>query len=303
MEQNTPLVSICVITYNSAKYVIETLDSAKSQTYKNIELIISDDCSTDNTVEICKQWIECNGSIFKRVELLESAINTGVSANLNRSFSACKGEWVKAIAGDDILLENCIADNINFLDYNPEAEIVFSKVQPFGDSSAIERMNKVFSKSYAKLCLTQKDINKLLLLGNFIPAATTFMKKDLWEQSGGYDENIPLMEDWPFWIKVGHMNKRFYFNPIETVKYRMHEKSLSGSEKPSQRYMESMTKAKEYADSVLLQHHKFLWLYTKGRGFKTTKPFLKAIVKLLVLLVNPMSYYLLYLRLKVMYSN
>ncbi len=51
------LVSIVVITYNSAKFILETLESSKAQTYKNIELIISDDCSTDNTVEICQQWI------------------------------------------------------------------------------------------------------------------------------------------------------------------------------------------------------------------------------------------------------
>ena len=53
VEENNPLVSINVITYNSSKFVLETLESAKAQTYQNIELIVSDDCSTDNTVEIC----------------------------------------------------------------------------------------------------------------------------------------------------------------------------------------------------------------------------------------------------------
>jgi alpha-1,3-rhamnosyltransferase len=65
-----PLVSIVVITYNSSDYVLETLESAKDQTYKNIELIISDDCSTDNTVEICKNWLEENKERFKHTELI-----------------------------------------------------------------------------------------------------------------------------------------------------------------------------------------------------------------------------------------
>ncbi len=52
-----PLVSIIVCTYNSSKYVLETLESAKEQTYQNVELIVSDDCSTDNTVELCRKWI------------------------------------------------------------------------------------------------------------------------------------------------------------------------------------------------------------------------------------------------------
>lgn len=58
MEQ--PLVSVSVITYNSAKTVLETLESIKAQTYQNLELIVSDDCSTDNTVELCRNWIEQN---------------------------------------------------------------------------------------------------------------------------------------------------------------------------------------------------------------------------------------------------
>ena len=60
-----PLVSIIVITYNSAKYVLETLESAKNQTYQNIELIISDDCSIDNTVDICTRWLNENKDEIK----------------------------------------------------------------------------------------------------------------------------------------------------------------------------------------------------------------------------------------------
>ena len=59
-----PLVSIIVITYNSSKYVLETLESAKAQTYQNIELIVSDDCSTDNTVEICQNGSKTKNDLF-----------------------------------------------------------------------------------------------------------------------------------------------------------------------------------------------------------------------------------------------
>ena len=55
-----PLVSICVITYNSSKTVVETLESIKNQSYSNIELVVSDDCSPDNTVELVQQWLEKN---------------------------------------------------------------------------------------------------------------------------------------------------------------------------------------------------------------------------------------------------
>ena len=61
MSDYNPLVSVVVITYNSCKYVRETLESAKMQTYRNIELIVTDDGSTDATVDICRKWLEANG--------------------------------------------------------------------------------------------------------------------------------------------------------------------------------------------------------------------------------------------------
>ena len=106
--EKQPLVSIIVITYNSSKYVLETLESAKAQTYQNIELIVSDDCSIDNTVEICREWIENNKERFVRTELITAEKNTGIPANCNRGVKAAQGEWVKLIAGDDILYNNCI---------------------------------------------------------------------------------------------------------------------------------------------------------------------------------------------------
>ena len=79
-----PLVSIVIITYKSSAYVLETLESAKAQTYRNIELIVTDDCSPDNTVEICKDWIENNKDCFVRTELITVPENTGISLNCNR---------------------------------------------------------------------------------------------------------------------------------------------------------------------------------------------------------------------------
>ena len=70
------MVSIIVITYNSAKYVLETLESARAQTYQNIELIISDDGSQDNTVEMCKDWLSENNKCFVSTELLTVEKNT-----------------------------------------------------------------------------------------------------------------------------------------------------------------------------------------------------------------------------------
>ena len=96
-ENQCPLVSVVVITYNSAQYVLETLNSIKEQSYSNIELIISDDCSKDKTVEICRDWLAKNKEKFVRTELITVEKNTGTSANINRGIKASKGKWIKSI--------------------------------------------------------------------------------------------------------------------------------------------------------------------------------------------------------------
>ena len=89
MSKEQPLVSVPVVTYNSANTILETLESIKAQTYPNIELIISDDCSTDNTIELCLEWLELYKERFTRTEVLTVEKNTGVSANVNRCWNAC----------------------------------------------------------------------------------------------------------------------------------------------------------------------------------------------------------------------
>ena len=74
-----PIVTVIVYSYNSSQYIFETLESIRNQTYPSLMLIISDDCSTDNTVEICKKWIDKNESRFIKTKLLTYEKNTGIS--------------------------------------------------------------------------------------------------------------------------------------------------------------------------------------------------------------------------------
>ena len=108
-----PLVS--VVTFNSEKFVFDTLESVKGQTYQNIELIITDDSSTDNTVAICSKWISENKERFTGVRLITSDFNTGITANRNRGFFAANGDWIKHVDGDDLLLPSCVQDYVEFV--------------------------------------------------------------------------------------------------------------------------------------------------------------------------------------------
>lgn len=235
------LVSVRVITYNSSKTVIETLDSIYNQTYPNIELIISDDCSKDDTVEICREWITMNKERFIRVELLTVPQNTGVSANCNRAESACKGQWIKGIAGDDILAPNCIEEFVRFVEQNPEATYVFCKMEGFGRPQAEvdEYMNRCFDYSFFSLT-TEEQYHRLVFKGNCLPAPALFYNLERAQKEAFVnDERIPMVEDYPKWMQMTKAGVHFHFIDKVLVRYRLSENSISTTTIPSQRTRQS----------------------------------------------------------------
>ena len=129
IDDKKPTVTVSVTTYNSAKYVAETLESIKNQSYPNLILQISDDCSTDNTIDICKSWINKNKDRFVKTKIIVPESNTGVTGNCNRAWDACETRYFKGIAGDDLLLPYCIEKNMQYVTQHPEAIFVFSKIQ------------------------------------------------------------------------------------------------------------------------------------------------------------------------------
>ena len=102
-------ISIIVLTYNSENYVLGTLESAYRQDFDgDIELIVSDDASSDGTVRLCEDWLKKHEDRFIDTILMTSPENTGVTANIDRACRRATGEWLKVIAGDDVLMDDCI---------------------------------------------------------------------------------------------------------------------------------------------------------------------------------------------------
>ena len=225
------LVSVVVVTYNSEDTVIETLDSIKEQSYQNIELIITDDCSKDNTISICERWLKENKNRFNNTLLIKSAKNTGVSANCNRGNLSAKGEWIKEIAGDDILLPNCIQDNIKFITKHENANIVFSNCVRFKIQNEQRILGKEILTEQYKNILNSDSKTQLSLLykHNFLPAASSFVRTTYFKESP-YNERYKNLEDYPYWYKSVKKGEKLYYFDSVTVLYRESE-TLSQSKK------------------------------------------------------------------------
>lgn len=223
-----PLVSIIVVTYNSSKYVLETLESAKSQTYQNIELIISDDSSSDETVEICTQWLKKNKNRFVRTELITTAKNTGIPANFNRGILACKGDWVKLIAGDDLLLDDAILNLVNFSDNTASSDFIFADFTYINNEGISLNKNSDINKLFFNLDSFEQNKNLLVGSNFMIPALTGFILKKTLINLGCFDEEIKYCEDYPMWLKATNNGHRLSFLDLKVAKYRIHSESITG---------------------------------------------------------------------------
>lgn len=232
MEFN-PLVSVGILTYNSAKYIIEALESVKKQTYENIELIVSDDCSKDDTVEICRKWIEANKSRFVNTDLITVEKNTGTSANCNRLLAACKGEWLKELAGDDALFKDSIEEFIRYINSNPEAKCVVGCIKEYRNT--FEEQNVVDVKSMHfrnndKVLdeSAEKQFMKLIHGNTFIPPAS-IINVQVMRDLGGYDEKYGVLEDRPFYIKLTKAGYKVYGMNAFVLQYRSSGSNVFGN--------------------------------------------------------------------------
>jgi alpha-1,3-rhamnosyltransferase len=305
ISKDPSLVSVIVMTYNAGRFVIDTLESISTQTYDNIELIISDDYSTDDTLKLCRQWIEENKEQFIRTELITVSENTGVSSNCNRSIHAAQGEWIKFIAADDILLPNCIEDNMKFVRKHPDARIIFSQVKVyqnnFEEGCYINDLPPKFPDNLMDPDFSAEDQYDLLIMSdriNYTPSY--FFKKETILKVGAYDETNRLVEDYPMWLKLTRAGVRLHYFHKPTVGYRLHPDATNNTGedilfKPSE--VNNYLVRKKYAHPHLhwTVVYREIWRYRVSKiflniGWTKNTAFLRGIYALTAVYFNPFVY-------------
>lgn len=219
-----PLVSIAVITYNSSKTIIETLESTV-QSYNNIELIISDDSSTDDTVNKTKEWLKLNSSNFVRTKIICSKNNEGITANINKACKATNGIWVKPIAGDDMLAENSILKYIEYINNNNDTDIIYSKVLKKKGSFVSDKEYPIDISFYYRTAKEQFEL--LIKSTELFFSPTEFYSKKILEKYNYFDSRFKFMEDLPFLLKLTKDGNKIHLINEPLIIYRVSETSTS----------------------------------------------------------------------------
>lgn len=228
-EHGDALVSLVVATYNSSATVIETLESFFRQTYHNLELIVTDDCSTDETVNVCRNWLEKHSDRFVRVLVVTTKQNTGVSGNFNRGILASQGQWIKTIAGDDILASTAIQDYMHYIkNSKDDVQMCVSDVEPFASSGEIPENITNAYENFIKFAQEPypQQWNRIKHRQTFV-GPTFFYSRELYDKVGGFDEKYGNCEEWPFVYKVLKSGYRVFAIDKKLVKYRVSANTLS----------------------------------------------------------------------------
>jgi len=227
-KNQTPLTTVIVVTYNSGKFVLETLESIKNQTYPNIELIISDDASKDNTLDICYKWIKRSKQRFTNCCIIESKQNYGTAHNINKAIIKSNGVNIKLIAADDIMLPDYLSFVTTHLLENPKKQILYTNTIILKSNGKLDYdVNKFHSRRPINSpTITPEKQSQILLRFNHIFAASVIVRKDVYDQIGLFNESFPLCEDLFFWFKAVKSNIKIHYADFYGIKYRKHDDSV-----------------------------------------------------------------------------
>ena len=302
-------VTVIISTFNSSGFIYETLQSVYNQTWKEIELIITDDCSSDNTINLSEEWINLNRNRFHSCHILTSVRNTGVSGNANRGLMAAKAEWIKFLGADDTLKPNCIEDNMKWISQHQDIQVLFSGVDLykniFKEENLIKRiMGNLSNPGFILSSNHTADIQyKMLLLSDRIHfSPSLFIRRQTLLSIGGFDERFRFLEDYPLWLNLTRKGVKMFFMEISTVNYRQHSLALNNTEKrnivnPNYFKQEKFRKLYVYPNLPwdIRFDRRYVWYAQqifRIRLFGKNSAFNKFLHLLLTVYLNPFKYFL-----------
>lgn len=284
-ESGLPLVSICIPTYNGARYLNEALESVKKQTYRHLEIVISDDSSTDETLDLVEEFKkQCHIPLF-----VFNHEQGGIGSNWNYCVTKARGEFIKFLFQDDVLEPTCIEELMGLMGSSKSIGLVYCR-RNFLFTEETPQL-KAFIETYGDLTtywdavdvkegvldglVYLKDAQLLNSPKNKIGEPTAvLLAKTVFETVGYFDETLEQTLDCEFWYRVMTRYQIGYLDR-ELVGFRLHETQAS-----------ALNKKREIPDKALLykRYYKHLLVYLHPRNkwklLKLYHPILKPLVRL-----------------------
>jgi glycosyltransferase involved in cell wall biosynthesis len=213
-----PLVSVIIPVYNQHDYVEDAIRSILEQTYQNIELIIVDDGSSDETVKVVEEKFSSSVTLICQK-------NFGVSSAINAGLRAVKGELIALLGGDDISSKQRIANQVSLLQ-SASYDILFSRPYLI-DASGNNIPDAEFPIFFEPESGQDELLAQLFYKGNFLCAPSAMFQRHVFDVLGEFHRGLIQLQDYDYWLRALAANFSIKICPQGDVYYRRHERNLS----------------------------------------------------------------------------
>jgi len=227
-----PVTSVCVPTYNGAKYFRECLDSILAQTLTEFELLIVDDHSSDDTLKIAQEYADRDA----RIRVTRNDRNLGLVGNWNRCIELAQGEWIKFVFQDDLIEPQCLEKMVAACEKDTAivaCQRTFLFEESISETTRLKYLNLSSLKEYTQTAwISPSEICHKTLdnIGqNFIGEPTvTLIRKSVFERFGLFNPHLIQLCDYEFWLRVGS-NTGIVYVPELLASFRIHNESTSST--------------------------------------------------------------------------
>ena len=222
-----PLVSVIVPTYNYGRFIGETLDSLRAQTYAEWECVVVDDGSTDDTEEVVARVSAADS----RVRYLRQP-NQRQAVAKNTGLADARGRYVQFLDADDLLEPRKLERQVEFLEANPAADIVYGGARYFHTERPGERLYGMFGEDapwMPELSGAGRELVLAIVRMNIMAINSALVRREAIDDVGPFDPVLPPVEDWDYWLRCALAGKRFEFRDFDgsLALVRAHEASTS----------------------------------------------------------------------------
>ncbi|MGD8938397.1 MAG: glycosyltransferase [Gammaproteobacteria bacterium] len=260
-EQRTPQVSVVLPVRNAAHTIDECLDSIVRQTYERFEVIIIDDGSTDDSLRKIRHWCDRD----RRIRYYQQPF-LGLVPALNKGLALAKGKYIARMDADDIMLQNRLHAQVEFLNHHPHIVLVATQVELFPKNRVTPAYQEYIG--WQNQCLTSRDIADEIYVESPVAHPTVMMRREACLMLGGYRQG-DFPEDYDLWLRMISHGMRLAKLPQVLLKWRdySHRTSRVDNRYHKQKFDELRAKHLARDPRIHSQRPLVLW----GAGRKTRK--------------------------------
>ena len=224
-----PLVSVSLVTYNQQEFIRESIESVLNQDYDNLEIVIGDDCSQDNTWAIVQEY---QRNYPDKIKAFRNEQNLGITGNCNEVLKRCTGKHIAFAAGDDVMLPGKISKQIEVMERDQSVVLCYHDVEAFNseDGKTLSFRNHGPLSSPPITGDAEKVAREVIEQGTSFLAAVSVMARRDSLPATGFDPRIPTASDWLMWIEIlaaGGPTKKVEYIPDVLVRYRRHGSNIT----------------------------------------------------------------------------